>query len=79
MPATGWSYSRTLADPSAAKAAQVVFSGSSSGDAVVAGRHGQGRTVHWNMAGEYRERGEIWSAEVRQLLVNIVKFVSTRS
>jgi hypothetical protein len=79
LPADGWSYSLTTADPDPAKAAQVVFRGSASGDAVVAGRHGQGRTVHWNMAGEYQQRSAIWSAEVRQLLVNIVKFVSKRS
>jgi hypothetical protein len=83
LPATSavagnWSFSRTVADDTPSKRAQVVVSGSASGAAVVAGRHGQGRTVHWNMAGEYRG-ADIWSPETRTLLVNIVRYVSNRS
>lgn len=78
IPGSDWSYSMTAADPAPSKSAQVVFSGSASGDAVVAGRHGLGRTVHWNMGGEYNGSA-IWSDEVRRLLVNIAKFISHRS
>lgn len=75
VPDDGWSMGFTTADPEPAKQATVVFSGSESGDAVVSGRHGEGRTVHWNMAGEYNGE-DIWSPEVRQLLVNIARFIS---
>lgn len=74
----GWSYSITEADPAPAKQAVVVVEGSLSGDAVVAGRLGQGRSVHWNMAGQYSGAG-IWSSEVRTLLVNVVEWVSGAS
>ncbi|HUF26587.1 MAG TPA: hypothetical protein VMM18_06365 [Gemmatimonadaceae bacterium] len=73
-----WTSVVTMADPAPAKQAQVVFGGSVSGDAVIAGRHGEGRTVHWSMAGEYNGQ-DIWSVEVRQLLVNIAKYISKRS
>lgn len=77
-PAFDWTYSLTTADPAPAKQAQVIFAGSLSGDAVVAGRHGAGRTLHWNMGGEY-VGSRIWTPEMSQLLVNIVKYVSNRS
>lgn len=73
-----WTAVVTLVDPSPAKQAQVIFSGSTSGAAVIAGVHGQGRTVHWSMAGQY-DGDDIWSDEVRQLLVNIASYISGRS
>lgn len=75
VPDTGWSYTFAVADTAAAKEAAVVITGSISGDAVVAGRWGDGRTVHWNMAGQY-DGDDIWAPEVRQLLVNIATFIS---
>ncbi|MDX1675887.1 MAG: hypothetical protein R3314_13925 [Longimicrobiales bacterium] len=75
VPDSGWSYAYVVADTAAAKEAVVVITGSVSGDAVVAGRWGDGRTVHWNMAGQY-DGDDIWAPEVRQLLVNIVTFIS---
>lgn len=74
-PDDAWSYSLTVADPTPSKQATVVITGSASGDAVVAGKYGLGRTVHWNMAGQ-NEGEEIWSTEVRQILVNIAKYIS---
>lgn len=77
-PGTPWNYSLTTVDPTPSKSARLIFRGSASGAAVVAGVYGQGRTVHWNMAGEYGG-SEIWSDSVRRLLVNIAKFVSKRT
>jgi len=73
-----WTWILTAPDPAPAKQAQVVFGGESSGAAVIAGVHGQGRTVHWAMAGEYNG-SDIWSMDVRKLLVNIVSYISKRT
>jgi hypothetical protein len=73
-----WSYSVVVPDAAAGKEPTVVIAGSGSGAAVIAGRHGLGRTVHWSMGGQY-EGDAIWSAEVRRLLVNIVRYASRRT
>jgi hypothetical protein len=57
-----------------AKQAMTIYRGSKSGDAVVIGVYGAGRTAHWNMAGEYKG-SNIWSWNVRRLLVNVVEHV----
>lgn len=74
-PDTGWSYGYDVADPAPFKSSTVVISGSYGGDAVVAGEYGAGRTVHWNMAGQY-DGDDIWSPDVRRILVNIAKYIS---
>ena len=74
-PDAGWSYANDVADTAPFKNATVVIGGSASGDAVVAGQYGAGRTVHWNMAGQY-DGDDIWSPEVRRILVNIAKYIS---
>ncbi len=71
---TDWSFSVTRVDPDPVKDAVVVFSGSRSEDAVVTGRHGSGRVVHWNMGGVWNGTN-IWSIEMRTLLVNIAEYL----
>ena len=70
-----WSYSETVLDDDPAKEAVTVFSGSSSGAAVAAGRYGDGRIVHWNMGGEYNG-SDIWSEHTELLLTNIVAYLA---
>ena len=70
---TDWSFSTAVRDTSAAKQAITVFNGALSGDAVVAGRYGNGKVVHWNMGGQ-KIGADIWSAEVRTLLRNIASY-----
>lgn len=77
-PELDWSYSMTVVDPASAKMAQVIYAGSLSGAAVVTGRHGAGRTAHWNMGGEW-VGSRIWTPEMRQLLVNVASWVSGRT
>lgn len=69
-----WSYSFTLRDTTPSKQALTIFKGSESGDAVVLGRYGAGEIIHWNMAGQY-DGNEIWSPEVKKLLVNISRYM----
>ena len=70
---TDWSFSATVRDTAATKQAITVFSGAQSGDAVVAGRYGNGKVVHWNMGGQ-KIGADIWSSEVRTLLRNIASY-----
>jgi hypothetical protein len=70
---TDWSFSTAVRDTAAAKQAITVFNGALSGDAVVAGRYGNGKVVHWNMGGQ-KIGADIWSAEVRTLLRNIASY-----
>lgn len=72
-----WSFSGMRASTDPAKQAVTVFRGSLSGDAVVVGVNGAGRTAHWNMAGEYNGKG-IWDPNTRRLLVNLVEHVRRR-
>lgn len=72
-----WSFSDMRASTDPAKQAVTVYRGSESGDAVVVGVHGAGRTAHWNMACEYNGTG-IWSPEARRLLVNLVEYARRR-
>ena len=53
----------------------MLFHGSYTGDAVVAGHHGKGRVVSWGMAGEY-DGTDIWSSEVDLLLLSIVLWLA---
>jgi len=69
-----WSYSVTERDTNPDKHAITIFSGSLSGGAVVAGSHGKGKVVHWNMGGEWNGKN-IWTPEVKKLLVNIATFL----
>jgi hypothetical protein len=69
-----WSYSWTLRDTTPAKQAVTIYTGSSSGDAVVLGKHGTGEIIHWNMAGQY-DGDDIWSPEVKTLLKNIALYL----
>src|SRR5688572_31165006 len=69
-----WSFGITAAVADTAHHAVTVIRGSTSGDAVVAGVHGSGRVVHWNMAGTYRGTN-IWTTEVSTLLYNIVAYL----
>ncbi len=70
----GWSFSVTdrKADPTLN--AITLISGSRSRDALVIGDFGNGSIVHWNMGGHYAG-SNIWSAEVRQVLINIAQFI----
>ena len=68
-----WSYSRTVLDTAAAKNAMLIFEGSSSGAAVAVGEFGSGLAIHWNMGGHYNGTN-IWTPEVRRLLLNIVNY-----
>lgn len=74
MPTSGWSFSVTKADTTAAEQAKVIYRGSRSGDAVVFGRSGLGRTAYWNMGGHYYGR-TIWTPEIRNLSVKIVSWL----
>jgi trehalose utilization protein len=69
-----WSYSATVVDTAAAKQALMVFEGSLSGAAVVTGIFGSGRLMHWNVGGHYNGNN-IWSAEAKQILINIVQYL----
>lgn len=68
-----WSFSLTERDTILSKQAVTVFSGSRSGAAVVAGRYGNGKVVHWNMGGHYYG-ADNWSTEVKTLLKNIASY-----
>lgn len=68
-----WSYSGTKVDSAPAKQAQLLIEGSQSGAALVIGKYGSGTTIHWNMGGHYNGT-DIWSTEVRRLLINIADF-----
>ena len=68
-----WSYSVTVLDTARAKQARTIFTGSLSGNAVVTGRYGLGNIIHWNMGGHYHGPN-IWSEEVKHLLVNIISY-----
>ncbi len=72
---SSWSYSTTELDPDPAKEAVVIFAGSRSGDAVTAGRHEDGRVVHWNMGGAY-SGANIWNRDTERLLVNIINYLA---
>lgn len=78
MPSSGWSFSVTKADTTAAEQAKVVYKGSRSGDAVVFGKAGQGRTAYWNMGGHYGGKA-IWTPEIRNLSVKIVSWLISGS
>ncbi len=69
-----WSYSLTIRDTTPAKQAVTIFTGSSSGDAVVLGQYGSGEIIHWNMAGQY-DGDSVWTTEVKQVLVNIARYM----
>ena len=66
-----WSYSNTLLDPRASKNAVLIYRGSVSNAAVVEGDFGSGKVIHWNVGGHYNGN-DIWTPEVKQLLINIV-------
>ena len=68
-----WSFSHTVRDTSPIKQAITIFEGSSSEAAVVAGRYGNGKVVHWNMGGQWNG-ANIWSTEVKALLRNIASY-----
>jgi hypothetical protein len=68
-----WSYSAIKLDTTASKNATLIFQGSLSGAAVVLGDFGMGKVIHWNMGGQYNGNN-IWTADVRQLLINIVNY-----
>ena len=77
-PELDWTWSITHADEADEKQAEVIFLGSESHDAVVAGRFGVGRTVHWNMGGHWIG-DEIWTPHVRTLLENVARYISGRT
>ncbi len=68
-----WSFSNAVRDTTASKQAITVFTGALSGDAVVSGRYGNGKVVHWNMGGHYIG-ANIWSSQVKTLLRNIASY-----
>lgn len=70
-----WSAVQLVADPAPEKKARVLFHGSYSGDAVVAGQHGNGRVVSWGMAGEY-DGTDIWTPDVDLLLSKIAGWLA---
>jgi len=72
-----WSFSHTVASTDPIKQAVTIYRGSTSGDAVVVGVHGAGRTAHWNSAMQYAG-ADIWSPNVRRVLVNLVDYVRRR-
>jgi len=67
-----WSFSVTNRVTNPTLNAITLLKGSRSNDALVIGEFGNGNTVHWNMGGHYNGRN-IWSAEVRQILINIAQ------
>jgi hypothetical protein len=71
---TGWSFSVTDRKPDPTLNATTLLHGSRSRDALVIGDFGNGSIVHWNMGGHYAGR-DIWSDEVRQILINIAEFI----
>lgn len=77
-PASGWSFSVTRADNAVAEQAKVIYKGSRSGDAVVFGKSGLGRTAYWNMGGHYGGKA-IWTPEIRNLSVKIVSWLISGS
>jgi len=71
---TNWSYSyTTLYTNSLSANLTVLFSGDYSGAALAMGELNQGKTIHWNMAGEY-EDNTIWTPEVKKILINIARY-----
>jgi hypothetical protein len=68
-----WSYSATEVDTAASKHAIIIFHGSESGDAVCTGDFGSGKVIHWNMGGHYNGTN-IWTENVRRLMLNIVNY-----
>lgn len=69
-----WCLSYMTAHPSPLSSnIQVLFEGSTSGPALVIGDLGSGHTIHWAMGLEYIGE-DIWSAEVRQIFLNIAFF-----
>lgn len=78
MPISGWSFSVTNADTTSAEQAKVIYKGSRSGDAVVFGKAGSGRTAYWNMGGHYAGRA-IWTPGIRDLSVKIVSWLISGS
>jgi hypothetical protein len=69
-----WSYSNTILDPTPSKNAVLIYRGSESNAAVVEGDFGSGKVIHWNMGGHYNGE-DIWTPEVKQLLINIVEYL----
>ncbi len=67
-----WSFSVTNMDENLTLNAQTLIKGSRSNDALVLGEYGNGNIIHWNMGGHYNGRN-IWTEEVRQLLINIAE------
>ena len=67
-----WSFSVTNRDENPTLNAITLLKGSRSNDALVIGEFGNGNIVHWNMGGHYSGRN-IWSDEVRQILINIAQ------
>lgn len=72
---SNWSFSVTDRKTDATLNAVTLIRGSRSRDAVVIGDYGNGSIVHWNMGGQYSGRN-IWSDEVRQLLINIAEHMT---
>ncbi len=71
---SGWSFSATDRKEDPTLNAITLIQGSRSRDALVVGDFGNGSIIHWNMGGHYNSRN-IWSAEVRQILINIARFI----
>lgn len=74
---TDWTWVTMIPDTAAAKQAQVVYTGSASGGALVAGRWYAGRTVSWGMAGAY-DGDDVWVPATERLLVNVVNWLAGR-
>ncbi|TVQ74544.1 MAG: T9SS C-terminal target domain-containing protein [Balneolaceae bacterium] len=71
---SGWSFSVTNRKHDPTLNAITLIHGSRSRDALVIGDFGNGSIVHWNMGGHYAGK-DIWSDEVRQILINIAQFI----
>jgi hypothetical protein len=68
-----WSFSVTHLNRTELNQAEVIFTGSRSGAAVVTGAYGSGTVIHWNMGGHYNG-SNIWSFDVKTLLINMARF-----
>jgi hypothetical protein len=69
-----WTYSYTSLNASSTSTnVKVLFTGSTSGDALAIGDRGSGHIIHWNMAGVYGG-ADIWDSNTQKILTNIADF-----
>ncbi len=73
----GWSFSHTTDNvTSLSTNREVIYNGKTGGPALAIGIYGDGRSIHWSMAGQ-SNGPNIWSPEVRRLFINIAAFSKT--